>query len=742
MTTEELIGAMIYDSDINNSRRPIEYKIEGTLGIGGFGRVLKVSRSKYDYREGKIITKLFALKTIPIRDILCDKNLKNRVITEIKLHRQLKHKYICKFEHSFDDDNNVNILLEYCPNTSLQNLLRIRKQPLTEFETRYYMFQVLQVLMYLKRQKIIHRDLTLSNIFLSENYTVKVGDFGLSFKETCEEERRGKVCGTQPYLAAEIIGNNVTYSYKTDIWAFGIDIFELLTGRLLFDSPEEAFEKLPNFSFERSVKISDEARNLLLKIFVKEQDRIDLNDIYYHPFFNQGINIGSDIEIPRYETIDDDIEKEKIDQIDKAFRDEINELTKKITITFTKENVSLKKKNLKDRNTKTMTIKFKSESPEAKNTVVINPFAEIINKNNNNKGSSMKGSNTKRNTTPFLSFKMFKNSSNNNMTNTNTSDKNNIDANSQERIRSKVNNTNEINEAFERINKKLDTISEIKPNLNIQTQCLNNTKTNSCNSDNEIINESRYSSMHNKMNILKNTNCSNDTLPDFLKQSLETIKRNNKNNTHSKSDLTFDEITIISYIDESRKYGIGYELNNGMYGVYFNDGAKMVSNKKELFYWTKEAKAEYNTYSLPLNAHNYLSASNSVSVEILRAKYQILNCFISEFNHLEERKLQMKANSSNSKNNADNSEHIIYLQRWKRASKGMLFLLSNKNVQISFYDKTKIVFLYEKKSVKYYDRLNISQEYNAETLYNVNCSDERINNKISYAIKEFLKGCQ
>lgn len=737
MSSEELIGSLIYDSDKYNSRRPVEYKIEGLLGIGGFGRVLKVSRSKYDLREGKEVTKFFALKTIPKCDILNDKMLRRRVITEIKLHRQLNHKHICKFEHSFDDADNVNILLEYCPNTSLQNLLRIRRQPLTEFEVRYYMFQVLQGLMYLKRQKIVHRDLTLSNIFLSENYTVKVGDLGLSFKETCDDERRGKVCGTQPYLAPEIIGNLVTYSYKTDIWAFGIDIFELLTGRLLFESPEQAIEKLPNFSFDRTVKISDEARNLLLKIFVKEQDRIDLQDIYNHPFFNQGINIGSDIEIPRYEIIGEDTSKDKLAQIEKAFREEIDELAKNITITFNKDTRGLIKRNANENGLKIPALKLKVALAEGKNTVVINPFAEILNPNTNDKVSILvKGWNTKMNTNPSMKL---------------SNDKRKMNDDNNDSLHNNHDDTIEMkrNKTVERASFKLNTISDIKINQSnfIQSIKNNNNSNSNCTKANiEIVNESCLPSRNIITNVFNNNNYTCDNNPDFLKQSLENMNTNTNTNRsssnthrHLNTQLNNDEIIIVNYIDESRKYGIGYELNNGLFGVYFNDGAKMVSNTKELFYWTKESKTGYTSHSLPLKDNYGLSATNGITANALRTKYQVLTCFSNEFNRQKKEKLQLKPHKD--KNKIVVNGPIVHLRKWKRASKGMLFLLSNKNVQANFYDKSKIVFQYEKKSVKYFDQMNTSQEYNAETLYNVDCLDEEINNKISYAIKEFLKGC-
>ena len=67
------------------------------------------------------------------------------VLNEIRIHRSLRHEHICKYEHCFEDTDNVYILMEYCPNGTLLDLLKSRKK-LEEIEIRFYIFQVLKVL--------------------------------------------------------------------------------------------------------------------------------------------------------------------------------------------------------------------------------------------------------------------------------------------------------------------------------------------------------------------------------------------------------------------------------------------------------------------------------------------------------------------------------------------------------------------------------------------------------------------
>ena len=84
-----------------------------------------------------------------------------------------------RFYHCFEDDDNVYIVLENCSRKSLVHVMKHRKT-LTEPEVRYYVRQLADGLRYVHASRVVHRDLKLGNMFLSENMTVKIGDFGLA----------------------------------------------------------------------------------------------------------------------------------------------------------------------------------------------------------------------------------------------------------------------------------------------------------------------------------------------------------------------------------------------------------------------------------------------------------------------------------------------------------------------------------------------------------------------------------
>ena len=305
----------ISDSSNNHSRKTLKFIYDPNidiLGKGGYGKVYKVKIEK----EYPSQMKTYAIKIFEKKIFKESPEKALRVLNEIKIHRSLNHQHLCKYEHSFEDKNNIYILMEYCPYGSLSNLLKKRKK-LEEIEIRFYMFQVLKVLKYFRIQKIIHRDLTLSNIFLKDYKTIKISDFGFAIKENEDYEKTGFICGTPGYFTPE--SNLSKYSYKTDLFYFGMCIYYLFGGNMIFNTPQESFDFFFNKKFEpeKYIKLSKEAKSLLKKLITEENKRIGLDKIYTHPFFNKGK--GLDINnFPDYN--------------DKDYMKKIKDLSKKLGI--------------------------------------------------------------------------------------------------------------------------------------------------------------------------------------------------------------------------------------------------------------------------------------------------------------------------------------------------------------------------------------------------------------------------
>jgi serine/threonine protein kinase len=80
----------------------------------------------------------------------------------------------------------------------------------------------------------VHRDLKLANLLLGHNIEVKIGDFSLAAKLNFKGERRTSICGSAAYMAPEQHHPEIGHSYEVDIWALGVIMFHLLTGKSPF----------------------------------------------------------------------------------------------------------------------------------------------------------------------------------------------------------------------------------------------------------------------------------------------------------------------------------------------------------------------------------------------------------------------------------------------------------------------------------------------------------------------------
>jgi len=90
----------------------------------------------------------------------------------------------------------------------------------------------------LQSNRVIHRDLKLGNLFLSEKMELKLGDFGLATKLEFDGEKKRTICGTPNYIAPEILDGKIGHSYEVDTWSLGVVIYTLIIGKPPFETPD------------------------------------------------------------------------------------------------------------------------------------------------------------------------------------------------------------------------------------------------------------------------------------------------------------------------------------------------------------------------------------------------------------------------------------------------------------------------------------------------------------------------
>lgn len=270
------------------------------LGEGGFARCFQIRDD-----SGKI----FAAKTVAKLSIKTEKTRK-KLLSEIQIHKSMRHPNIVQFIDCFEDETNVYILLEICPNGSLMELLKKRKT-LTEPEVRFFTTQICGAIKYMHSRRVIHRDLKLGNIFFDKNYNLKIGDFGLAAVLANDRERKYTVCGTPNYIAPEVLmGKHSGHSYEVDIWSIGVMLYALLIGKPPFQAKDvnTIYERIKccDFVFPKDKYLSSEARVLIQDLLSLDPlERPSLMEIMDYVWF-RGVfppYIQSDVmtEIPDYE---------------------------------------------------------------------------------------------------------------------------------------------------------------------------------------------------------------------------------------------------------------------------------------------------------------------------------------------------------------------------------------------------------------------------------------------------------
>ncbi|CAK9169195.1 unnamed protein product [Ilex paraguariensis] len=202
---------------------------DNMIGKGGHAEVYKGCLS-----DGEIV----AVKRITKKE----KNDEDRVgdfLSELGIIAHINHPNAAKLV-GFSADNGLHLVLQFLPHGSLSSLLHGSTKNL-EWNIRFRVaLGVAEGLQYLHcecQRRIIHRDITASNILLTEDYEPQISDFGLArwLPEKWTHHVVSPIEGTFGYMAPEYFMHGIV-DEKTDVFAFGVLLLELITGRRAVDS--------------------------------------------------------------------------------------------------------------------------------------------------------------------------------------------------------------------------------------------------------------------------------------------------------------------------------------------------------------------------------------------------------------------------------------------------------------------------------------------------------------------------
>lgn len=198
-------------------------------------------------------------------------SLLGKLQPEVQLLMRLDHPNVIKLYQVMETENECYIIMEYAQGGELIDYIAARDR-LTESEARKYFRQIISALDHCHSANVVHRDLKLENLLLNEKREILISDFGLgrTFHNDVDE-LMSTFCGTPNYAAVELISGTPYIGVKSDIWAMGVVLYIMVTGRPPFNGENISalYSKIKAVDYHCPPYFSTDLRRLLAKILVK-----------------------------------------------------------------------------------------------------------------------------------------------------------------------------------------------------------------------------------------------------------------------------------------------------------------------------------------------------------------------------------------------------------------------------------------------------------------------------------------
>jgi serine/threonine-protein kinase len=202
-----------------------DYEVVALIGAGGMGRVYKV-RNIISNREE-------AMKIL-LPDLTSERDLAVRFMLEIRTLAGLDHPNIAQLRTAFQFQNQLVMIMEFVEGVTLEKLAT--DSPIPVNRVLDFATQALSALSFAHTHGVIHRDIKPANIMVTTHSQVKLMDFGIAKNaDEMHLTRPGMTIGSVYYMSPEQVRGG-TVDARSDLYSFGITLYELLTGRKPFQA--------------------------------------------------------------------------------------------------------------------------------------------------------------------------------------------------------------------------------------------------------------------------------------------------------------------------------------------------------------------------------------------------------------------------------------------------------------------------------------------------------------------------
>ena len=261
--------------DSQSSKYIGKYQIIKKIGEGSYAKIYKVKKDSSD--------KIYVLKNIPVSEE--DYSSMKEILNESSILSTCDNIYVVKYYDSFFYSGTFNIITEFCPYGDLFGYIKFYKERGSKIEEKIIWIIFIQLslgLSYLHHKKILHRDIKTKNIFIKNNLTVKIGDFGIAKILNSTSSYAHTFIGTPYYISPELCKDQ-PYNDKSDVWSLGCVLYELCTLNHPFEggTQVEIYEKIMTQKFKAiSPEYSLELKKMVDLLLEKdEKKRPKMKDI-------------------------------------------------------------------------------------------------------------------------------------------------------------------------------------------------------------------------------------------------------------------------------------------------------------------------------------------------------------------------------------------------------------------------------------------------------------------------------
>ncbi|RCH81595.1 serine/threonine-protein kinase KIN2, partial [Rhizopus stolonifer] len=228
-------------------------------------------------------------RRVPRKDRKKDENREIRTVREASIMLLLHHPYIVSLKEMLILDPYYYLFMDYVNGGQLLDYI-ISHGKLKERQSRRFSRQILSALDYCHRNSIVHRDLKIENILISQEGNIKIIDFGLS-NLFSPRSSLSTFCGSLYFAAPELLNAKAYTGPEVDVWSFGVVLYVLVCGKVPFDdqSMPALHEKIKRGVIDYPPHLSSECKSILSRMLVPNPaHRATISELMIHPWMNRG----------------------------------------------------------------------------------------------------------------------------------------------------------------------------------------------------------------------------------------------------------------------------------------------------------------------------------------------------------------------------------------------------------------------------------------------------------------------